>query len=155
DATTLKARVNAVLTERTNAIASPQSVANAQQGFARYGLESDSLVVASNKQLEGATPAQLKKLLASFLTLKHRTSYFGPRVPTTVEALAAITLGTGKTPARARPPIRFRKPNALFATDLETAQTHVWLIWPRKPATAADRAAGTLFGEYIAPILYQ
>ncbi|MBC7975304.1 MAG: insulinase family protein, partial [Myxococcales bacterium] len=36
-----------------------------------------------------------------------------------------------------------------------TAQTHIWLTWPRSPSTDAERAAGAVFSEYIRPILYQ
>jgi predicted Zn-dependent peptidase len=28
-------------------------------------------------------------------------------------------------------------------------------VWPRPPASNDDRAAGTLYGEYVAPLLYQ
>jgi predicted Zn-dependent peptidase len=153
DDATIKARVATSLTERTNSIATPQTIASAQQLFARYGNDSEFLVVASNKQLQAATAAPLKKLLGQFLKLKHRTSYFGPR--TQQEATAAITLGDGKLATRPPRAVRFRKPNAVFATDQQTAQTHVWLAWPRKTANDADRAAGTVFSDYAATILYQ
>jgi predicted Zn-dependent peptidase len=31
----------------------------------------------------------------------------------------------------------------------------LWLTWPRAPSNDAERAAGTMLGEYIRPILYQ
>ena len=153
DDTTIKARVAATLTERANSIANPQTIASAQQLYARYGNDSEFLVVAPNKQLQAVTPAPLKKLLRGLLKLKHRTSYFGPRAQQA--AVAAITLGDGKVATRPAPAIRFRKPNAVLATDQATAQTHVWLMWPRKPANDADRAAGSVFSDYAGTILYQ
>ncbi len=153
DDATIKARVATALTERANSIATPQVIAGAQQLYARYGNESEFLIVASNKQLQAVTPAPLKKLLAQFLKLKHRTSYFGPRGQK--DAAASIVLGNGKVATRPPRATRFRKPNAIFATDQETAQTHVWLLWPRKVANDGDRAAGTVFSEYAGTVLYQ
>jgi predicted Zn-dependent peptidase len=153
DDSIVKASVVAALTERKNAISTPQAIVGAQGQFARYGAESELLVVASNKDLEKVTPAQLKKLLGQFLKLKHRTTYFGPRAAK--DSLAAITLGDGKTATKPPPAVRFRKPNALFGTDQDTKQTHIWLLWPRKVANDNDRAAGTLFTEYAQPVLYQ
>ena len=43
----------------------------------------------------------------------------------------------------------------VYAVDQQTAQTQVWMLWARPPASADDRADGTVFGEYIAPLLYQ
>jgi predicted Zn-dependent peptidase len=153
DDTTVKATVAQALTERANAKANPRSIAGAQAQFARYGAESDLLVVASNKDLENITAAQLKKTLASFLRWKHRTAYFGPRPANDVAA--AIVLGDGKVATTPRKPVRFRAPNVVLATDQATAQTQIWLIWPRKPANDADRAAGTLFSAYVGPVLFQ
>ncbi len=150
---TIKARVATALTERANSIANPQVIAGAQQQYAQMGNESEFLVVATNKQLQAVTAAPLKKLLRNFLTLKHRTAYFGPRAHKDVAA--AITLGDGKLAGRPARVTRFRKPGAVFATDQETAQTHVWAVWPRKPATEADHAAGTVFSVYASTLLYQ
>jgi predicted Zn-dependent peptidase len=151
EAATVKARVAALLTERANAIASPQAIAGASQSFARFGDDSDFLVEATNRQLQDATPAQLRQILGAFLGLKHRTAYFGPPR----KSYEAIALGDGKRAARAPRPLRFRKPNAVYAVDLETAQTHIWLVWPRRPVTELDRAAGGLFGAYVRPLLFQ
>ncbi|HEU0030865.1 MAG TPA: insulinase family protein [Kofleriaceae bacterium] len=153
DDATLQKKVAAVLTERQNAIASPQSVMGALQLYARFGAESEFLVVPSNKQLQAAKPAQLAKLLGKYLKLTHRTSYFGPRGGK--EAAAAIVLGDGSIKTKPPRPVRFRKPNAVIGTDQEMAQTHVWMMWPRPSATADDRAAGTVFSEYAAAMLYQ
>jgi len=150
---TLSARVAVALTERANAVTSPQAILGAQNLFAYYGPQSELLVVASNKQLQSARPAQLKKLLAQFLKLRHRTAYFGPRAQQDV--LAAIPLGDGKVATKPPRATRFRKPNAVFATHQETAQTHISLAWPREPTTDADRALGTLFSEYVGMLLYQ
>ncbi|MCX5744430.1 MAG: insulinase family protein, partial [Proteobacteria bacterium] len=156
DEPTVKARVAAVLTERANQVASPQGIAGAQVSYARWGADSDALVVATNKQLQATSAAQIKKLIAGYLKLKHRTSYFGPRTITADKAqLATITLGDGKVPMAVVPPVKFRAPNTVLVTDQTTAQTHVWMMWPRKPATAPERAVGTLFSEYVSPILYQ
>lgn len=153
DEATVKARVAASLTERANAKASPQTVANAQREYARFGNDSDYLVVASNKQLQAATPAQLEQSLKKFLTSKHRTSYYGPR--DAAEVGKVVALGDGKTPARAQRPLKLRKGGSVFVTDQPTQQTHVWLVWPKRPANDNDRAAGTLFSNYIATYLYQ
>jgi predicted Zn-dependent peptidase len=151
DAATVKARVGALLTERKNAMAMPQSISAAAAAYARYGDDSDYLVEATNQQLQEATPDQLRKLLGAFLRLKHRTAYFGPPRA----SYAAIGLGDGKLPARAPRPRKLRKPNAVYAVDLDTTQTNVWIVWPRRPVTAADRAAGALFGAYARPLLFQ
>ncbi|MEO8703168.1 MAG: insulinase family protein [Kofleriaceae bacterium] len=153
DEATLKARVAASLTERANTMASPQAIVQASAAFARYGNDSELLVVATNKQLEAATPAQLKKLINRFLTMKHRTQYFGPRA--TADAGKAIQLGDGRLATKAPRGNRLRKPNTTVLVDQETAQTHVWLIWPRANASDADRAAGSVFAEYTRPLLYQ
>ena len=149
----LKATVTSALTERTNQVANPRAIASAAQQFAWYGADNEFLVTPSNKQLQAAKPAQVKAVLAKLLHLGHRTTYFGPR--NGAEIAAAITLGDGKQAARAPHVERYRKPGGLFAVDQQTAQTQVWLVWPRPAASNDDRAAGTLFGEYAQPLLYQ
>jgi predicted Zn-dependent peptidase len=149
----LKATVTAALTARANAMANPQAIVGASGSFARWGDKSDMLVVPSNKDIQAATPAQLKKSLTAFLHLKHRSAYFGPRDSKDLAAL--VTFGDGKVTPKPRMVAKFRPPNTGIVTDQETAQTHVWLIWPRKPANDTERAAGAVFSEYISPILYQ
>jgi predicted Zn-dependent peptidase len=153
DDATVKARVATVLTERANTITTPQTIAAAQLDYARYGQDTEFLVVPTSAQLAAVTPAQLKATLAGFLHWKHRTSYFGPRTP--AAAATAVVLGDGKRATAPKRPIKFRKPNTALVTDQKTAQTHIWLTWPRAPANDAERAAGTVFSEYIAPILFQ
>ncbi|MGE0867823.1 MAG: M16 family metallopeptidase [Kofleriaceae bacterium] len=153
DDATIRARVATSLTERANIMANPQSIAGAMSQFARFGTDNEFLVVPSNAQLKAVTAAQIKKSLAGFLKLKHRTSYFGPRAKDA--AAAAVVLGDGKQAAKPRKATRFRKPNTVLATNQDTAQTHVWLVWPKKPANDNDRASGMLFAEYMSPVLYQ
>lgn len=153
DERTVKARVAAVKTERANALANPQTIAGAQQEYARHGEDTDFLVVASNYQLDTATPDQLKPVLAGLLHTTHRTSYFGPRAA--ADAAGAVVLGNGTRVTEPRRPVTYRAPNTTLVTDQETAQTHIWLTWPRAPSTDAERAAGVMFSEYIRPILYQ
>jgi predicted Zn-dependent peptidase len=43
----------------------------------------------------------------------------------------------------------------VLVTDQQTAQTQIWVTWPRAPANDNERALGTVFREYIAPILFQ
>jgi len=148
DDATVKARVATVLTERANAITSPQTIAAAQGGNARYGQDTEFLVVPTNQQLAAVTPAQLKATLARFLKWEHRTSYFGPRTP--AAATTAVVLGDGTLATAPKRPAKFRKPNTALVTDQKTAQAHIWLAWPRAPANDAERAAGTVFGAYIA-----
>lgn len=149
----MKARVATVLTERANAITTPQAIAAAQLDYARYGQDTEFLVVPTNQQLAAVTTAQLKATLAGFLHWKHRTSYFGPR--TQAAAATAVVLGDGKRATAPKRLIKFRKPNTALVTDQKTAQTHIWLTWPRAPANDTERAASTVFSEYIAPILFQ
>ncbi|MGE3454655.1 MAG: M16 family metallopeptidase [Kofleriaceae bacterium] len=153
DDATIKARVATALTERANMTSNPQVIAGAMGQYARFGADNEFLVVPTNAQLKAVTAAQIKKSLAGFLKLKHRTSYFGPRAKDA--AATVIVLGDGKQQAKPRKPTRFRKPNTVLATNQETAQTHVWLVWPKKPANDNDRASGTLFSEYMSPVLYQ
>jgi predicted Zn-dependent peptidase len=153
DAATVKARVATVLTERANAITTPQVIAAAQQAYARYGQDTEYLVLPSNKELEAVTVAQLKAAMSGFLKWKHRTSYYGPRALSA--ASPAVVLGDGTRATAARKPLRYRKPNTALITDQQTAQTHIWLTWPRAPANDTERAAGTVYREYIAPILFQ
>ena len=150
----LASRIAATLTERTNQIIAPAAIARAQQNFARWGADSDTLVVPTNQQIQAAKAPALEALLHGFLTRKHRTMYFGPRAPIG-PGLAAITLGEGKVAPTPRAPSKFRAPNQVFFTDQETAQTQVWMIWPRKPADDADRALGQVFATYFAPLVYQ
>ncbi len=149
----LKARVTANLTERANTLANPQAIVGASNQFARWGNDSEFLSAPSNKELVAATPARLEKSLANFLHLKHRTSYFGPRDKKDVPAL--VTLGDGKVSPKARKVAKYRAPKTGIVTDQVTAQTHVWMLWPRKAATETERAVGGLFSEYISPVLYQ
>lgn len=153
DDATVKRRVTAVLTDRASAITTPQRIAAALQQHARFGADTEFLVVPTNHQLEVATPAQLKAIIAAFLHYKHRAAYFGPRDRADVAAVIAI--GDGVRATAKRKPMRFRPPNALLVTDQPTAQTHVWITWPRPAASAADRASGTLYSEYISTVLYQ
>ncbi|HEY0990519.1 MAG TPA: insulinase family protein [Kofleriaceae bacterium] len=153
DAATVKARVATVLTERANAITTPQVIAAAQAAYARWGQNTEYLVVPSNKQLETVTVPQLKTALAGFLHWRHRTAYYGPRDK--AAASAAVVFGDGKRATAPRPAVRYRKPNTVLVTDQQTAQTQIWLLWPRAPASDSERALGTVFREYIAPILFQ
>jgi predicted Zn-dependent peptidase len=153
DDATLKARVATTLTERANAITDPQTIIIAAAFYAAFGKDSEFVAVPSNKQLQAATPAQLVKSLSTFLHRKHRTTYFGPR--STKEASAIAILGDGKQAGRGKRPLKYRTPNTLLLTDQEMAQSHVRFYWPRNPANNADRAAGTLYGEYIGPVLFQ
>ena len=149
----LKARVTATLTARSNILANPQAIVQASGQYARFGDKSEFLVGPTNKELQAATPAQLKKSLTAFLHLRHRSSYFGPRDPKDIAAL--VTFGDGKVTPKARMVAKFRAPNTGIITDQETAQTHVWLIWPRKAANDSERALGAVFSEYMGPVLYQ
>jgi predicted Zn-dependent peptidase len=150
----LKAKVAATLTERHNEVGDPQTIATAQLEYARMGADSVFLVQPSNKQLQAVTAAQIKKSLAPYLHLAHRTQYFGPRAGAAAAA-AALVLGDGVQRPRPRKPLVLRPPGTAFVTDQDTAQTHVWLVWPRKPATDPERAVGTVFGAYAEPVLYQ
>ncbi len=149
----LAAKVAAALTERSNAIKDPRSIAGAAQAYAQLGTDNEFLVVATNKQLQAVKPDQLKKILATFLKSKHRTSYFGPRAKDV--AANAIALGDGSLAARAQRVTKYRNPGSVFVTDQDTAQTQVMFSWPRKPANDNERATGTVFGEYMSPLLYQ
>lgn len=149
----LAAKVAAALTERANAITDPRSIAGATQAYAQYGIDNEFLVVATNQQLQAVRPAQLKKVLATFLKRKHRTSYFGPRAKDA--ATGAIALGDGKLAARAPTVDKYRPGPVVFVTDQDTAQTQVMVTWGRKPANENDRAAGTVFSEYMSSLVYQ
>ncbi|HEU4731767.1 MAG TPA: insulinase family protein, partial [Kofleriaceae bacterium] len=153
DDATVKARVATVVTERANAVASPQSITAALEDFARYGQDTEFLVVPTSQQLQAVTAARLRTTLAAFLRWTHRTSYFGPRTP--AAAAAAVMLGDGRRPTTPRKPVKLRTPNTTLVTDLPTAQTHIWLTWPRAPTTNPERAVGLVFGEYISPALFQ
>lgn len=149
----LAAKVAAALTQRTNSTNDPRAIAGAAQAYAQYGTDNDFLVVATNKQLQAVKPAQVKKILATYLKRKHRTAYFGPRAKDA--AAGAIVLGDGSLAARAPHVQKYRAAGQVFVTDQDTAQTQVLFTWPRKPATEADRAAGRVFSEYMAPLLFQ
>ncbi len=150
---TLKARVATSLTERSNTVASPQAISAASAAYARYGDSTEYLVVPSNKMLSAATPKDLKKLLGGFLHRAHRTAYFGPRAA--ADAAAVVALGDGQIKQAAPRGAKFRRPNTTILADQQTAQTQIWMIWPRKVASNTDRAIGSLVGEYVAPLLYQ
>lgn len=152
DDATVKARVATNLTERTNALGSPQVVAQALASYARDGAESGWLVVPKNKDLEKATPAQLKKLLARYLDTKHKTTYFGPRGK---DAAAAIVLGKGSIATKPIKPYKFRADRKVFALDQDTKQMQINITWPRGVGSDADRALGTVFTEYAGMLLYQ
>jgi predicted Zn-dependent peptidase len=149
----LAAKVQAALTERANSITNPRVIAGAAQAYAQFDKNTEFLVVASNKDLKAVKPDQLKKTLKGYLSRKHRTSYFGPR--DAKQAETAVVLGDGKSPMRAEHTVKFRNPGSVFLTSQETAQTQVWIMWPRPPSNDNDRAAGTLFSEYISPYLFQ
>ena len=153
DAATVKARVATVLTERANAITTPQTVAAAQHDHARYGQDTEFLVGPTNQQLEAVTPAELEATLAGLLTWQHRTSYFGPRGH--AAAAAAVVLGDGSVATAPRRPLRLRTPNIALVTDQQTAQTQIWILWPRGVTNDAERAVGLVFSEYIRPVLFQ
>ena len=153
DAQTVKARVATVETERANALTTPATIASAQADFARYGNDTEFLVVPSNQDLDRVAPARLKALLGSFLHWRHRTSYYGPRAP--ADAAKVIERGDGRRPTAPRKAVTLRAPNTTLVTDLSTAQTHINLIWPRPPANDTERALGTVYSAYIRPVVYQ
>jgi predicted Zn-dependent peptidase len=152
DDATVKARVATNLTERANAIGSPQVVSQAVAAYARDGNESGFLVLPKNKELEKATPAQLKKLLARYLDTKHKTAYFGPRGK---DASAAIVLGKGSIATKPIKAYRYRTPGKSFALDQDTKQMQIAMTWPRGPGNDNDRAIGSVFSEYAGMLLYQ
>ncbi len=149
---TVKARVATTLTERANGKASPQVVTQAVAAFARDGAESGFLVQPKNKDLEKATPAMLKKILARYLDMKHRTTYFGPRGK---DAGTVVVLGKGTIATKVIKPYRYRAGGKLFALDQDTKQMQINMAWPRPPANDNDRATGSLFSEYAGMLLYQ
>lgn len=154
DDATLKARIAASLTERANALTSPAIVRAASMGYARFGDNSEYRIVPTSAQLKAATAPQLRRILTTLLARKHRTAYFGPRAR--AAAAPVVALGTGKAAATAPRAMKLRKPNAVILADQETAQTHIFVIWPQLGSAApAARAAGELFAEYAAPMLYQ
>jgi predicted Zn-dependent peptidase len=153
DETTVHARVAKVLTERANQLTTPQVVFAAAQDYARFGDNTEYLVTPTNQQLQAVAPAQLKTTLAAFLHWQHRTSYFGPRSAS--DAAAQVVLGDGKRATTPRKPVGHGKPHSVFVTDQQSAQSQIWMLWPRPPATEADRAVGSVFAEYIQPVLFQ
>jgi predicted Zn-dependent peptidase len=116
---TVKARVATILTERTNTVGSPNSVSNALQQYARVGNDSQFLVQPTNKELEKATPADVKKRLARYLQMKHRISYFGPRAHK--DAASQLVLGKGTIATKPIKPVRYRQPGTVYALDQDTA----------------------------------
>lgn len=154
DDAAIKARVAAVKTERGNALSNPQIIAAAMQDYARYNGDTEYLITPSNAQLDAATPKQLKVLLDNFLHWRHRTSYFGPR-PADAKLAPLVALGDGARSTTPRKRLALRPPNTTLIADQPTAQTHIWLTWPRAATRADERALGTVFAGYIAPRLYQ
>ena len=148
----VKARVATTLTERANAIASPQVVTQAVAAFARDGSESGFLVGPKNKELEKATPAAVKKLLARYLDMKHKTTYFGPRGK---DASALLVLGKGSIATKPIKAYKLRAGGKVIALDQDTKQMQVGMTWPRGPGNDNDRAIGTVFSEYAGNLLYQ
>ncbi len=150
---TLASYIKTTLTNRENAMSTPNVISAALQQYARVGNNSEFLMVPTDKALQRVKPAQLQRVLARFLDMKHRTAYFGPRDEKTAESV--VVLGKGSIRARRPRPDRFRAPNHVFATDQDTKQMQILMSWPRRPANNNDRAVGTLFSEYIGPVLYQ
>jgi predicted Zn-dependent peptidase len=153
DDATVKARVATILTERANSINSPNAVSSALQQYARVGGDSQFLVQPTNKELEKVTPADVKKRLAKFLDMKHRTSYFGPRAHK--DAAALIVLGKGSIATKQIKPLKYRQPGTVYALDQDTKQMQIMMTWPRTPANDIDRAQGTLLSHYAGMLLYQ
>jgi predicted Zn-dependent peptidase len=149
----LAAKIQSALTERANLVTNPRVIAQAAQAYANFDKNTEFLVVSSNKDLKAVKPDQLKKTLKAILSRKHRTSYFGPR--DAAQAATAVVLGDGKIADRPEHVVKYRKPGSVFVTSQETAQTQVWITWPRPASNENDRAAGSLFSEYISPYLYQ
>jgi predicted Zn-dependent peptidase len=153
DDATVKARVATMLTERQNQMNAPNSVSSALQQYARVGNDSQFLVQPKNKELEKVTPADIKKRLAKFLDMKHRTSYFGPRAHK--DAAAAVVLGKGTIATKPIKPLRYRQPGTVYALDQDTKQMQIMMTWPRTPAGDIDRAQGVLMSNYAGMLLYQ
>jgi predicted Zn-dependent peptidase len=146
DADLVAREIATTRTARANTIDDPGDVKQAVHAFAHYGDDSEWRVVASDRQLGAATPAQLAKIIARYLTMAHRTAYFGPR---TAAAVAPVVgFGDGKLPTTPRAPWHYRPAGAVIACDRDTAQTDISIVWPRPPATDDERALGELFYYY-------
>jgi predicted Zn-dependent peptidase len=152
DEKTVKGKVATMLTERANGKEQPNTISSALSQYARVGADSFFLVQPTNKELEKASPADVKKRLAKYLDMKHRTSYFGPR--THKEAATAVVLGKGTVATKPVKPMRFRQPGAVYALDQDTKQMQIQMTWPRPPASDIDRAQGTLMSNYAGALLY-
>jgi predicted Zn-dependent peptidase len=117
--------------------------------YANYGKRSAWLRQPSNRKLEQAKPAQLRKLISSFLDHEHRTLYFGPR---DADAVAKVVprgqrhRKVGETDLRRY--VRVKEPT-IFFLHKDGAKANVRFTIPQGPLPRDERPTARLLSEYL------
>ena len=158
DDATLKATVATALTQRDNEIKDPQQISRAQAELAELGEQSSYRLQATNKQLQAATPAQIKKLLAGYLHLDFSR---GKVVLRTARARRRVggdhaRRRQGQDPPDAGDGVPRRQQRDRDRRRQRRADADLGVLAAQAGGDRTrDRAAGELFGEYVEPVLYQ
>lgn len=144
------------LSQRRDETDEPGSAARALDQYAWRGKQSEYLRVPSNRALERAGLAALRRLLATLPDHRHDTFYFGPRAAQTVQsAVQAISLGTKQRSLAVarRAPISYRaitgRGTRIFFMHKEVAQSLISIAIPQPPLAAADMPLSILYDEYV------
>jgi predicted Zn-dependent peptidase len=151
DRATIDALVANTLSQRKDRIAEPRAIAAALAEYAQHGDRSSFLTAPSNAALRAASGATLRALLAGLPDRQHRTTYFGPRAA--ADAARVVALGHDHTRVAPIEKERFRTlpggKHEVYLLSQPTAQSMIRIAMPKPPSSAADRAIGTLYTEYM------
>lgn len=149
DNDTVDALVANVVSRRKDRMEEPSFVGGALRAYALRGKDSSYLLQVSNKDLERAKPAALRKLLASLLDHQHTVVYYGPRSAT--EAARIVERGVEHRKLGRRPAITYRKAKGtrVFFADKKVSQAAIRIWFPSAPLGNEARAISELYGEYI------
>ncbi|MEM9458812.1 MAG: insulinase family protein [Myxococcota bacterium] len=149
DAAVLRRLHDNTVSERRDGMDKDWLLTSALNDYAKYGKRSAWLQHPSNRALQKARPAKLRRLITSFLDHEHRTLYFGTRGADAV--VSVVARGNrhrkiGDTQIR-----RYRRvegPTIVFLHK-DGAKANVRFTIPRGPLPRELRPTARLLSEYL------
>jgi predicted Zn-dependent peptidase len=137
------------VTKRRDGLEEDWRLTSALDLYAKFGNKSAWLQHPSNKQLERAKVAQLRKLVVSFLDHEHATMYFGPRPAD--EAAKVIARGKNHKKVGDVWTRRYRKVSKpeVFFVHKDGAKANVRFVIPKPPLPREHRPVAQLLSEYL------
>jgi predicted Zn-dependent peptidase len=137
------------ISRRQDQVQRPEMLGAMVASFAALDKRSPFVAVASNQQLQKATPEELNKLLLKLLATPNQRTYFGPRPIEGIDQATRLSTMTGPAPEpEPRKLRRVKKPTVYFAHS-DTAQSQAYILFPKAPFNAKELPLSQLYTHYM------